>query len=171
MSSAGKKGSSNIESGLPSAEKFRFGVVVAKWNEEVTRRLKEACIQSLQSKGAKADHIFVVEVPGSFELPAAARILAKAKTPDAIICLGCIIQGETKHDEYIASAVANGLVQLTLGTGIPVIFGVLTTHTFEQALERAGGIHGNKGEEAAHTALHMAALNEQISGAKNKIGF
>jgi 6,7-dimethyl-8-ribityllumazine synthase len=113
----------------------------------------------------------MVQVPGAFELTAAARILAGRETLDAVICLGCVIKGETKHNEYINQAVANGLTNLSLATGVPVIYGVLTPDTEQQALDRAGGKHGNKGVEAAVTAIRMAEIKKSYSKSAQRIGF
>lgn len=148
-----------------------FGIVVAEWNAHITHALYEGCFDTLLKHGAKADNIHTVQVPGSFELPAGARILNGQKNVDAVICLGCVIRGETNHNEYINSAVAQGLVNLSIATGKPFIFGVLTPNDEQQALERAGGKHGNKGVEAAVTAIRMAALRKEFSEGKKKIGF
>lgn len=148
-----------------------FGIVVAEWNAHITHALYEGCLATLLQHGAKPDHIHTVQVPGSFELPAGARILNGQKNLDAVICLGCVIKGETNHNEYINSAVAQGLVNLSIATGKPFVFGVLTPNDEQQALDRAGGKHGNKGVEAAVTAIRMAALKREFSEGKKKIGF
>lgn len=170
MASALKNLSSYDEKTIPSAENMHFGIVVAEWNAAITHALYEGCFDTLVKHGAKEDNIQTIQVPGSFELPTGARMLAAKYKLDAVICLGCIIKGETKHDEYIANAVATGLVNLSLASGQPFIFGVLTPNTQEQAQERAGGKHGNKGVEAAVTAIRMAALRK-TTGEKTKIGF
>jgi len=113
-------------------------------------------------KGVDRDDIFVEHVPGSFELPQAASLMIKSTEPDAIICLGCIIQGETRHFEFIAQAVAKSSMELGINSNVPVIFGVLTTDTHEQAKERSGGKHGNKGDEAAVAAIRMARLRQDL---------
>lgn len=160
------------ESTIPSAAPFRFGIVVADWNATITHALYEGCISTLRKHGALEENIQTIQVPGTFELPAGARMLLGSSSPDAIICIGCVIQGETRHNEYINLAVANGLTNLSLTSGRPCIFGVLTPNNLEQALERAGGVHGNKGVEAATTAIRMAALRQQLSkGSKPSIGF
>jgi 6,7-dimethyl-8-ribityllumazine synthase len=156
---------------LPDGSSYKIGIVVSRWNEDVTSALLAGARETLLRAGVTENHIEVIYVPGSFEIPFGARQLMKADKKDAIICLGCIIQGETKHDEYIAQAVSNGIMQLGLMSGIPVIFGVLTTNTPEQAKERAGGAHGNKGAEAAATALHMAQVKSGNKGSRPKIGF
>ena len=171
MASALKNLSSYDDHDIPDATERRFGIVVADWNKEITHALYKGCYTTLTKHGAKEDNIHVIQVPGTFELPAAARILAKRETLDAVICIGCVIQGETKHNEYINNAVAQGLVNLSIATGLPAIFGVLTPNTLEQAQDRAGGKHGNKGVEAATTALRMAALYRERSAKNKGIGF
>ena len=156
---------------IPGGEGKKFGIVVSDWNREITDQLLEGCTQTLRKHGADDESIDISRVPGTFELPMGARLLASGQKLDAIICLGCVIKGETRHDEYIAQATANGIMQLGLMLNIPVIFGVLTPNNLEQARERAGGKHGNKGEEAALTALQMAALKATKATSKTKIGF
>ncbi len=136
----------------------RFGIVVADWNKEITDSLLEGALYRFKEYQVDKNDIITYRVPGSFELPQGAGILIEQEEVDGVICLGCIIQGETRHFEFIAQAVAQGCMKLGLESGIPVIFGVLTTDTYDQALQRAGGKHGNKGEEAAVTAIQMAAL-------------
>ena len=133
----------------------KFAVVVAEWNEEITEALYEGAYTALLEMGAKKSNIYRTNVPGSYELPLAAQRMAKKKDIAAVICLGCVIQGETPHFDYICNAVANGIMRVNLDTGKPVAFGVLTTLDKKQALERAGGKHGNKGEEAAVTVVEM----------------
>ena len=156
---------------LPDGSSYKIGIVVSQWNHDITSALLEGAKDVLIKAGVAESNIEVLSVPGSFELPWGARQMMKPDKKDAIICLGCIIQGETKHDEYIASAVANGIMQLGLMSGIPVIFGVLTTNTLEQAKERAGGKHGNKGAEAAATALRMALIKTGPASTRKKIGY
>ena len=171
MASARKNLSTYDEADLPDATEMRFGVVVADWNADITHVLYEGCYDTLTKHGATAANIEVVQVPGSFELPAGARILAGRDKFDAIICLGCVIKGETKHDEYINHAVATGLTNLSITTGRPFVFGVLTPNTHQQAQDRAGGKYGNKGVEAAVTAIRMAALRREQPEGKRSIGF
>jgi len=171
MASALKNLSHYDSDNIPDASAMSFGIVVAEWNAHITHALYEGCFDTLLLHGAKADHIHTVQVPGSFELPVGARILNGQKNLDAVICLGCVIKGETSHNEYINSAVAQGLVNLSIATGKPFIFGVLTPNDEQQALDRAGGKHGNKGVEAAVTAIRMAALKREFSEGKKKIGF
>jgi 6,7-dimethyl-8-ribityllumazine synthase len=171
MASALKNLSQYDEGNIPDATAFTFGIVVSEWNTRITHTLYEGCFQTLVKHGAKPENIHVVQVPGSFELPAGAKMLASSRRFDAIICLGCVIKGETKHDEYISQAVATGLIGLSIGSGIPCIFGVLTPNSIEQALDRAGGKHGNKGVEAAVSAMRMATLRKELSKGSNKIGY
>ncbi len=133
----------------------KIAIVVAQWNEEITEALYHGAVESLLSGGIKKNNIIRKTVPGSFELPLGALWMAEKKGIDAVICLGCVIQGDTPHFDYICQAVAYGITEAGLKTKKPVIFGVLTTLNKKQALERAGGKLGNKGEEAAITALEM----------------
>ena len=171
MASALKNLSEYNEKKLASAKEMSFGIVVADWNAEITHALYQACYDTLTKHGAAPDAIHTIQVPGAFELPGGARLLIKSKNPDAVICIGCVIKGETSHNEYINNAVAMGLTQLGLTTGIPCVFGLLTPNDEQQALDRAGGKHGNKGVEAAVTAIRMAALKIQVNDPKQTIGF
>ncbi len=165
------KNLSEISSEVPSGEGLKFGVVVSDWNEKITHTLLEGCLKTLKAKGALEEDIRVIHVPGTFELPVGAKMLMESKNYDAVICIGCVIKGETKHDEYINHAVSSSLATLGMMSGKPVIFGVLTPNTEEQALERAGGKYGNKGVEAAASALKMANLKSELKTQKTKIGF
>lgn len=147
---------------VPDAGDMRFGVVVSDWNSEVTHALLEGALKTLKKHGVPDKEIIVKHVPGSFELPLAAQWIAEYDDVDGIICLGCVIQGETPHFTYVCQGVTSGIAQLNLEYNIPVIFGVLTTGTHQQALDRAGGQHGNKGDEAAITAIKMAALQREM---------
>jgi 6,7-dimethyl-8-ribityllumazine synthase len=138
--------------------KKRFAIVVADWNEEITGALYEGAYSSLITNGADKKNITRHNVPGTFELSLGALLMAEKKTVDAVICLGCVIQGETPHFDYICQAVAYGITEVNLKTKKPVIFGVLTTLDQQQAIDRAGGKYGNKGEEAALTAIKMLEL-------------
>lgn len=171
MASALKNLSSYDEQNIPDAKGIVFGIVVSEWNSEITHALYQGCYEALVKHGAKEENIHVIQVPGSFELPAGACMVADRFKADAVICLGCVIKGETSHNEYINYAVANSLANLSMMFGRPFVFGVLTPDTQEQALDRAGGKHGNKGVEAAVTAIRMAALRRELGGAKSKIGF
>ncbi len=163
--------SSYDENNIPSAEKFSIGIVVSAWNAKITHALYEGCLATLKKHGAKESNIKTIQVPGSFELPTGARLLLANDKYDAIICLGCVIKGETKHDEYINQAVSIGITNLALTSGTPCIFGVLTPNSEEQALERAGGKYGNKGVEAAVTAIRMATLKKELAAKETRIGF
>ncbi|HYH55358.1 MAG TPA: 6,7-dimethyl-8-ribityllumazine synthase [Anseongella sp.] len=163
MSAIYKNLSDFSDTSVPSAKGYRFGVIVAEWNREITEKLFEGARQTLLDNGAEEQAITRINVPGSFELVAGAQLLALREDYNAIICLGCVIQGETRHFEFICQAVASGLTQLTVKYERPFVFGVLTPDTMQQALERAGGKHGNKGDEAAVTAIKMAALQESLS--------
>lgn len=132
-----------------------FGIIVSEWNEEVTESLFSGAYQTLIQNGAKKENIIRKNVPGSFELTLAAQWLAQDEKVDAVICLGCVIQGETRHFDFICDAVAHGITNVALKYNKPVIFGVLTPDTQQQAMDRAGGKHGNKGDEAAITAVKM----------------
>lgn len=143
---------------IPSAKNIRFGIVVAEWNSEVTGALYKGAVETLIKYGAKEKNITTITVPGSFELTLGAQKLAAKKTIDAVITLGCVIQGETRHFDFICDAVANGITNLNIKYNKPVIFGVLTTNTQQQAKDRSGGKHGNKGDEAAVTAIKMVLI-------------
>jgi 6,7-dimethyl-8-ribityllumazine synthase len=142
---------------------MKIGVVVAEWNNEITFAMKEGAIQALREHGVNDCDIIVRHVPGSFELTAGAQMMADFCIVDAIICIGCVIRGETPHFDYICQGVSIGLTQVSVNTGIPVIFGVLTTNTLQQALDRSGGKYGNKGVEAAVAAIKMTALKNELS--------
>lgn len=133
----------------------KFGIVVSEWNEQVTEALYSGAVQSLLDNGAKKENILKKYVPGSYELILGGQWLAQQEDIDAVICLGCVIQGETRHFDFICDAVAQGIKDVNLKYNKPVVFGVLTTDNLKQALDRAGGKHGNKGDEAAITAIKM----------------
>lgn len=144
---------------VPDGSAYHFAIAVAEWNAEVTGALYNGALATLQQHGVKEENILSVAVPGSFELTGAAEIiLNKHPHLDAVICLGCVIQGDTKHFDFICDAVAQGLTNVGIKHSKPVIFGVLTTNDQQQAIDRAGGKHGNKGDEAAITAIKMADL-------------
>ncbi len=143
---------------IPSGTGMRVGIVVAEWNIEITGALRDGALKTLLDNGVVADDITVKYVPGSFELTLGAQFLCEDKTIDAVICLGCVIQGETRHFDFICDAVAHGVTNVSLNYNKPVIFGVLTPNTLQQAQDRAGGKHGNKGDEAAVTAIKMVHL-------------
>jgi 6,7-dimethyl-8-ribityllumazine synthase len=157
MSSVNKNLSDFSEnSGTFNGQPYTIAIVVADWNKEITGALHEGAQQTLLNNGCLAENIITVRVPGAFELPQAAACLMKgSRSIDAVICLGCVVKGDTDHNVYINHAVAQGLQNLAISHCKPFIFGLLTTFDQQQALERAGGKHGNKGEEAAITALQM----------------
>lgn len=152
-----KKPSLSKSTKIPSAKSMKFGIVVAEWNSEITEALYEGCYQTLIKHQASPKNIIRQNVPGSFEIPFGAKLLAETNQYHAIICLGCIIKGETKHNEYISNAVAIGITELNLKYNIPFIFGVLTPNNMKEAKERTDGKYGNKGSECALTAIKMAA--------------
>lgn len=136
----------------------KFGIIVAEWNKAITDTLCKGACETLLNHGAKPENIIRNTVPGSFELSFGAQLLAASYNIDAVICLGVVIKGETKHDDYICHAVAQGITNVSLKYNKPVIFGLVTTNDEQQAWDRAGGKHGNKGVEAAATAIHMLGL-------------
>jgi 6,7-dimethyl-8-ribityllumazine synthase len=141
---------------------LRIGIVVARFNQAVTSSLLQGAQKALEEHGVRAQDVTIIRVPGSFELPVAAKRLAKRHTPDAIVCLGAIIHHETDHDRYLAQAVSQGLSALAAELETPVAFGVLTTETEQQAAERAGGSLGNRGYDAVLTAIEMATLLRKV---------
>ncbi|GLR16444.1 6,7-dimethyl-8-ribityllumazine synthase [Portibacter lacus] len=169
--SSKNKNLSKTSGDIPSGKGYKIGIVVSEWNEKITNALYDGCLETLITYGVDVNDIKTIHVPGTFELPVGAKMLLGEDNYNAIICIGCVIKGETKHDEYISNAVANGLVNLGVLSGKPIIFGVLTPNTSEQAEDRAGGKHGNKGVEAAVTALKMADIKRSLKGFKVKIGF
>jgi len=145
---------------VPDASEMRFGIVVSDWNSDITFSLLKAAVTTLEKHGTDSNNILIKHVPGSFELTLGAQFIAENEDVDAIICLGCVIQGETPHFTYICQGVAMGITQLNIDYNIPFIFGVLTTDNLQQAKDRSGGRLGNKGDEAAVTAIKMAALQK-----------
>ena len=141
---------------------FRFAIVVARFNEYITSKLLEGCENTLNRHGVKPDNIDVVWVPGSFEIPTAARKIALKKSADAIICLGCVIRGDTAHYDHVCRETAKGIAEVGRRSGVPCIFGILTTETIEQAIERAGTKMGNAGRSSAMAALEMASLLKKL---------
>lgn len=151
-----------IIEGKLQAQGLKFGIVVSRFNEFITSKLLEGALDALLRHGAKETDIQIVRVPGSFEIPLIAKKMAQSGKFNAIICLGTLIRGATPHFDYIAAEVSKGIALVTLETGIPVSFGVITTDTIEQAIERAGSKSGNKGWDAALVAIEMARVVEQI---------
>ncbi len=140
---------------VPDASGMKIGIVVAEWNPAVTEALLEGACNTLEHNGVVAENILVTRVPGTFELTFGAREVAESTEVDAVIVLGCVVRGDTPHFDYVCQGVTMGVTRLNLLYGIPFVFGVLTTDTMQQALDRAGGMHGNKGDEAAITAIKM----------------
>ena len=141
---------------------IRVGIVVSHFNEFITKRLLKGCVAELKRQGVAPSQQRIIWVPGAFEIPLAAQKAAKTKKFDAVICLGTLIRGATPHFDYIAAEVAKGISKVSLDNGLPVIFGVVTADTIEQAIERSGTKDGNKGRDAAISAIEMADLNKQI---------
>ncbi len=137
---------------------IKIGIVTAEWNKHITGVLLQGAIDTLLNQGIQKDNIICKEIPGSFELPLSAQWLAQKEEIDAVICIGCVIKGDTPHFDYVCLAATNGILEVGLKFNKPVIFGVITTNSEQQALDRAGGILGNKGSEAAYTALKMLMI-------------
>lgn len=155
MASSEKNLSEYSNKNITAISERKFAIVVSEWNEEVTEALYHGAYSTLIQHGAQKENIIRKNVPGSFELTLGAQWMAQQEDIDAVICIGCVIQGETKHFDFICDAVAQGITNVNLKYNKPVIFGVLTPNTQKQALDRAGGKHGNKGDEAAITAIKM----------------
>ncbi|MFB6319795.1 6,7-dimethyl-8-ribityllumazine synthase [Saccharicrinis sp. FJH54] len=147
---------------VPDASEYKFGIVVSEWNEQITGALKKGAFDSLIKHGVKEENILVKFVPGSFELTHGAKVMLDKTDVDAVICLGCVIKGDTPHFDYVCQGVTQGITHLNVKYNAPVIFGVLTTDNLQQALDRAGGIHGNKGDEGAITAIKMVAFSKSL---------
>jgi 6,7-dimethyl-8-ribityllumazine synthase len=146
-----------------TAKGLKFGIVAARFNDFITGRLVDGALDALQRHGAGEGDIEIIKVPGSYEIPLAAKVLAQSRKYNAIICLGAVIRGATPHFEYVSAEVSKGVAAVSLESGLPVIFGVLTTDTIEQAIERAGTKSGNKGWDAALSAIEMANVMRQFS--------
>ncbi len=154
--------SDHVNHDVPNAAGMKFGIVYAEWNPEVTLPLKNGAVETLIKYGVSPEDIRVEEVPGTFELTLGGQLMAENTDVDGVILLGCVIQGETRHFDFICQGVTYGTTKLNLEYGIPFIFGVLTTDNQQQALDRAGGRLGNKGDEAAYTAIKMVALSKRM---------
>lgn len=166
MASELKNLSNYSETGIirqSTENEMTIGIVVSEWNQEVTASLTQAAIETLKKYGFTDDNIILKSVPGSFELPQAAKFLIDYSDVNAVICLGCVIQGETRHFDFVCSGVTQGIMNINLQTGVPVSFGILTTQNLQQALDRSGGKHGNKGVEAAIAALKMIQFKTDLS--------
>src|SRR5690554_7413836 len=161
MASSSKNLSQHSEKNIGEMHDKKFAVVVSEWNEEITESLFNGAVETLLKHGVNRENIIRKNVPGSFELTLGAQWMAERPEIDAVICIGCVIQGETRHFEFICEAVAIGITQVGIKFNKPVIFGVLTPDTQQQALDRAGGKYGNKGNEAAITAIKMLGFNAE----------
>lgn len=148
---------------VPDASEMKIGIVVSEWNEDVTLGLLNGAKSILEKHGVAEENLQIHFVPGAYELPLGAQLLLENLDLDAVVCLGCVIQGETKHFDYVCEGTALGIKDVSLKYNKPVIFGVLTDNTKQQSLDRSGGKHGNKGDEAAITAIKMVALSKKLS--------
>ncbi|NBG65659.1 6,7-dimethyl-8-ribityllumazine synthase [Acidiluteibacter ferrifornacis] len=151
----------NIET-VPNAQSMRFGIVVSEWNEKITSGLLNGAKATLLKHGATEDNITIITVPGAFELPLGAQTLLENTDVEGVICLGCVIQGETKHFDFVCQGVTKGIVDVSINYNRPVIFGVLTDNNEQQSIDRSGGKMGNKGDEAAVTAIKMIDLQRRF---------
>jgi len=158
-----------LRKGSHDATGLRFGIVVAKFNKFVTSKLLSSCVEELTKQGVKTDDIEVVRVPGAFEIPLVARTMAKSGRFNAVICLGAVIRGDTPHFDYISAEASRGIGQAALDADVPIIFGVLTTHTIAQAIERAESAKFNRGGAAARSAIEMATVMRLLRGAADKL--
>ena len=152
----------NTIQGKLSAEGLRVGIVASRWNDFIVSRLISGAVDGLERLGASGDAITIVRVPGSFEIPSVAKLMARGDKYDVLICLGVVIRGETSHNEYIAAQVFKGIAQVSMEAGVPVALGVITADNLEQAIDRAGAKSGNKGFEAAMTAVELANLYREL---------
>lgn len=163
MATENKNLSDYDKSAIPDAKNFRFGIVVAEWNENITEGLFNGAFQALIENDVQPANILRWNVPGSFELIYGSKKMLQTQNVDAVIAIGCVIQGQTKHFDFVCEGVAQGIKDLNVQTDIPVIFCVLTDNTMQQSIDRSGGIHGNKGTEAAIAAIKMAYIRQQAS--------
>ena len=161
MATANKNLSHYDKNTIPSAKDFRFGIVVSEWNYSITSNLHKGAIEALLENGTLQENIISWDVPGSFELVYGAKRMIDTQNIDAVITIGCVIQGETKHFDFVCEGVTQGIKDLNIHTDVPVIFCVLTDNTLQQSIDRSGGKHGNKGTEAAIAAIKMAFLRGQ----------
>lgn len=151
----------NIDT-VPNAQQMRFGIVVSEWNEKITSGLLSGAKATLLKHGAKEENIIIITVPGAFELPLGAQTLLENTDVESVICLGCVIQGQTKHFDFVCQGVTKGIVDVGINFNKPVIFGVLTDNNEQQSIDRSGGKLGNKGDEAAVTAIKMIELQNRF---------
>jgi len=160
MATVNKNLSEYDKNTIPGAKDFRFGIVVSEWNEAITLNLYKGAIEALLENGAKEENIIKWDVPGSFELIYGSKRMVETQNVDAVIAIGCVIQGETKHFDFVCEAVSQGIKDLNIQTDVPVVFCVLTDNTMQQSIDRSGGIHGNKGTEAGIVAIKMANIRQ-----------
>jgi len=163
MATVNKNLSDYDKNSVPNAKDFRFGIVVAEWNDTITEGLFKGAIDALLENQVPVQHIIRWNVPGSFELIYGSKKMLQTQNVDAVIAIGCVIQGQTKHFDFVCEGVTQGIKDLNVQTDIPVIFCVLTDNTMQQSIDRSGGIHGNKGTEAAIAAIKMAYIRQQAS--------
>lgn len=163
MATVNKNLSDYDKNSIPNAKDFRFGIVVSEWNDSITEGLYKGAVEALLENQVPAQHIIRWNVPGSFELIYGSKKMLQTQNVDAVIAIGCVIQGQTKHFDFVCEGVTQGIKDLNVQTDIPVIFCVLTDNTMQQSIDRSGGIHGNKGTEAAIAAIKMAYIRQQAS--------
>ena len=163
MATVNKNLSEYDKNSIPNAKDFRFGIVVSEWNDSITEGLYKGAIEALLENQVPPQHIIRWNVPGSFELIYGSKKMLQTQNVDAVIAIGCVIQGQTKHFDFVCEGVTQGIKDLNVQTDIPVIFCVLTDNTMQQSIDRSGGIHGNKGTEAAIAAIKMAYIRQQAS--------
>lgn len=161
MATVNKNLSQYDKNSVPNAKDFRFGIVVSEWNETITAGLYKGALEALLENGALKENIVSWDVPGSFELIYGSKRMLETQNVDAVIAIGSVIQGETKHFDFVCEAVSQGIKDLNVQTDVPVVFCVLTDNNMQQAIDRSGGIHGNKGTEAGVVAIKMAFLRQQ----------
>ena len=162
MATAGHNLSAYNSQEMPNCADFKIGIVVSEWNDDVTSKLLEGALEAIKENGVKEENIHVHTVPGAFELPLGAKILLDNMYVDGIVAIGCVIQGETKHFDFVCQGATNGIMDLNLKYGKPVSFCLLTDNTKQQSIDRAGGKHGNKGVECAVAALKMIGLSKMM---------
>lgn len=163
MATVNKNLSEYDKNAVPNAKDFRFGIVVSEWNDSITEGLYKGAIEALLENQVPSQHIIRWNVPGSFELIYGSKKMLQTQNVDAVIAIGCVIQGQTKHFDFVCEGVTQGIKDLNVQTDIPVIFCVLTDNTMQQSIDRSGGVHGNKGTEAAIAAIKMAYIRQQAS--------
>ena len=171
MATKGNNLSKTESFNLTNPEKIKIGLIVSRWNSQITDRLEKGALDALTKSGILDDNIQTHYVPGTFELPLGAQFLLEKGNVDGVICIGCVIQGETKHFDYVCQGTTNGIMSTGLRYNKPVIFCVLTDQNKQQSIDRSGGKHGNKGVECAISCLEMISLKKEMQSNENKIGF